>query len=237
MPAPSTDETRKNRALAMLRNGEGLAAAFRATGVSKSTIRGWARQAGINTTAATDQATAQQTQAAVASAASRRQRIEDHFDMVTDRLIKTDEMAQAAQDAILAAQLQLTQEVGRAATAIGARIVHDTDGRIVLSDGDDQRLQLAKARLNTLIQGTSLREIVGTRTRAITDLLRLCRDVDDDPAVGGGNLTVVFASQSYRDMPDDHIWDLDPSTGKIIGLDETTPRRLTRGAEYEIVEP
>lgn len=181
---PAYDDALRAAALAVYVE-QGLAAAHRQTGVPKSTLRDWARAAGVS------EAVAAPVETAAATA------------------------AQLATNRSLAAQARERAIERLASTALKGVVLEERlidVASAALEEAGSGTLQTATAsRLEIMGGFPQLRAIVGSRTRAIHDLQLLTDEATERPA--GDGLTIIFATPlpSAAALSAGHeIIDLDP---------------------------
>lgn len=150
---------------------QGLATAATETGIPKSTIRRWAKNAGVDPAASRARSTEQTRAATEASVARRAARLAEAREELTERVVEAGLEALELERLLLAAHVRAVTE---AATNQG-KVSEATSGLLAAA-----------------VSGHRLSEVVGSRTRATHDLLRLLGDGGDQPADAG--LTIVFAT-------------------------------------------
>lgn len=168
---------------------QGLATAHAELGIPKSTIRRWAKNAGVDPAASRARSTEQTRAATEASIARRAARVATVREQLVEEIAEAALEALTLERAMIAAHAQVVR-----AAAGNAGAVPDLDAGV----------------LSAVMSGHRLTEVIGSRTRAVHDLLRLTGDGGDQPADVG--LTIVFATPApapagqLRDAP--HIIDL-----------------------------
>lgn len=149
----------------------GLAEAARRTRLAKPTISRWAKAAGVTAPSITERNRAKTEAAMVEAAAARRTRRADAREKLTDM---------QAHIALLAGQL--TIDMLDAAVKVSAAAKVSPNGMV------DATLL---ARLNAVMSGLRLPDVIGAGTRAIHDLNLLDGEATERPDAAG--MVVVFA--------------------------------------------
>lgn len=211
-PAPRAyTDADKTTAIETLKT-DGLAAAARTSGASKSTVIRWARAAGLNPADYANRSTAQNEAAAVAAVAARKLATIERRGRISDLLI-----GDLAPKAIAAIDRRLDEEAELDALVADAQtsLYNATVALEVLSAppdpkdplGPEERNAIAAARidareavksaalvLRTFQQArTKVPELVGVFTRSINDHLALDGDAADQ-AAASGTFTLIFTA-------------------------------------------
>ncbi len=196
----------RQRALTILAAPDGgLAAASLATGISKSTIRDWAKHEEIDVAAAQVAQREQTAAATAAQQAANQRRIQDAIENLIPKL---------ATLAHLSLDAQLT----------ALRTVKEAQGRLdgpPLTGEETQRLM---RRMEVALGGVEIRDLVGVGTRAIGDLVRLRGGGDPDKPEGqqagsAGSVNVYFITPPPTEKKH-AIIDLPPVAPLGIGTSE-----------------
>jgi hypothetical protein len=193
-PAAPIPQATRTRAVEIYA-AQGMAAAHAATGCAKSSIRRWALRVGVE--AGNAAAVAQSAAATEVSLARRRE---------ATAAARATLIELQASIAIQASQVELAVLESVAAVA--------ADQAVLRAPGPDEALPASLRRLQAILSGPRLSELVGAKTRAIHDLQLLDGQATEQPE---GGLTVRFAT------PDPSALSAAPEPGamRIVGPDMT----------------
>lgn len=208
-PKPRTYTAEQKAAALEVLKVDGLAAAARSAGASKSSVIRWARAAGLDPADYADRSTEQNAKAAAAAVAARRATMLEHRAGLSDRLV--GELAPKAA-AILLNRLdedaELTDKVNAATEALELAIAALEVAGTPDEDATPEQLKTFAAARKQAVAAVKdamlvrrawadarvdVRTLVGVLTRAIGDHLNLEGDLE--PLEGGaGSFTVVLTA-------------------------------------------